>query len=141
MVFEGAADCCCAGDGTLPGGCRDCGTRPGDSDQRSPYICGGNAGDGCSLVWHSNETSPTVVPKLSLSSGLVYLYTKDADPVYNRDSWYLTAVDFHSGATRWKQLAGNGLFYNNNYAPITIGRDRRLYVGTLGGLVQLSDQP
>jgi hypothetical protein len=98
-------------------------------------------GSGCSLVWYSNETSPTVVPKLSLSSGLIYIYTKEADPVYQRDSWYLTALDFHTGATRWKQLAGNGLFYNNNYAPITIAPDGRLYVGTLGGLVQLRDQP
>jgi hypothetical protein len=94
----------------------------------------------CPVVWHSTETSPTVVPKLSLRNGLVYVYTKPADPVNHVDAWYLTALDFRTGATRWSQWVGNGLLFNNNYAPISIGRDRSLYVGTLGGLVQVRDQ-
>jgi hypothetical protein len=36
-------------------------------------------------------------------------------------------------------LAGSGLGYNNNYAPITLGPDGTAYIGTLGGLVSIRD--
>lgn len=94
---------------------------------------------GCRTVWRSQERSPTVVPKLSLHNGLVYVYTKDPDP--NRDDpFYLTALDFRTGRTVYKRLAGRGLGFNNNYAPISLGPDGTAYVGTLGGLVLLRDR-
>jgi hypothetical protein len=96
-------------------------------------------GQGCHVVWRSNERSPTLVPKLSLENGLVYLYTKDPDP-FNDDPFYLTAVDFRTGRTVYKRRAGNGLGYNNNYAPVTLGPDGTAYVGVLGGLVALRDR-
>jgi hypothetical protein len=93
-------------------------------------------GQGCHTVWRSREIAPTVVPKLSLATGLVYTYTKTRD----RDApWYLTAIDFRSGKTVFKQRAGFGLTYNNHYAPITIGPHRTAYVGVVGGLVALRD--
>lgn len=55
------------------------------------------------------------------------------------DLWYLTAPDFRTGRTVWKRLAGTGLRYDNNYAPVTIGPDGAAYVGVLGGLVRLAD--
>ena len=96
-------------------------------------------GDDCRTVWTSNERSPTVVPKLSLANGLVYLYTKDPS-AEGDDPWYLTAIDFRGGNTVFKQLAGEGLGFNNNYAPITIGPDNgSVYVGVLGGMAMLRD--
>ncbi len=95
-------------------------------------------GHGCRTVWRSDERSPTVVPKLSLATGLVYAYTKTRD---EDDPWYLTALDFRSGETVFKRRSGFGLGFNNNYAPITIGPDRTAYVGTLGGLVAMRDRP
>ncbi len=97
-------------------------------------------GSGCHLVWHSDERAPSVVPKLSLSRGLVYTYTKDpeAGPTH-ADPWYLTAIDFETGATKGKHLAGTGAWFNNNYAPVTLGPDGSAYVGLLGGLVRSSD--
>ena len=65
-------------------------------------------GSGCHVVWRSNERSPTVVPKLSLENGLVYVYTKDPDPMMD-DPFYLTALDFRTGRTVYKRLAGDGL--------------------------------
>ncbi|MDQ6916124.1 MAG: hypothetical protein M3155_10005, partial [Actinomycetota bacterium] len=96
-------------------------------------------GQGCHVVWRSNERSPTLVPKLSLENGLVYLYTKDPDPALD-DPFYLTAVDFRTGRTVYRKHAGNGLGYNNNYAPVTLGPDGTAYVGVLGGLVALRDR-
>jgi hypothetical protein len=93
---------------------------------------------GCRTIWHSDERAPSVVPKLSLAAGLVYTYTKEprAD---GKDAWYLTTLDFRNGQTIFRRLAGEGLGYNNNYAPVTIGPDGAAYVGTLGGLVELRD--
>ncbi len=93
-------------------------------------------GRGCHVVWRSSEIAPTVVPKLSLSNGLVYTYTKPANP---DDPWYLTTLSFSTGATVWSERAGDGLGYNNNYAPVTLGPDGTAYVGTLGGLVEFRD--
>jgi len=52
----------------------------------------------CHTVWQSAERSPSVVPKLSLPSGLVYLYTKPPRP-QGDDPWYFTALDFRTGRT------------------------------------------
>jgi hypothetical protein len=96
-------------------------------------------GTGCHHVWTSKEIAPTVVPKISLPNGLVYAYTKPprAD---GSDYWYLTALDFRTGRTVYSFRAGEGLGYNNNYAPITIGPDNgAVYIGVLGGMAMLRD--
>lgn len=94
---------------------------------------------GCRTVWRSNEIAPSVVPKLSLANGLVYTYTKPADS-NGTDAWYLTAIDFRKGTTVYKKLAGTGLGFNNNYAPVSLGPGGTAYVGALGGLVLLRDR-
>jgi hypothetical protein len=93
---------------------------------------------GCHLAWTSAERAPSVVPKLSLGAGLVYTYTKDPRSD-GRDPWWLTALDFRDGKTVYKQLAGEGLGFNNHYAPVTLGPDGTAYVGALGGLIRLAD--
>ncbi|HEY3187660.1 MAG TPA: hypothetical protein VGJ70_09305, partial [Solirubrobacteraceae bacterium] len=93
----------------------------------------------CAKRWHSNEIAPSVVAKLSRGNGLVYTYTKDKTDD-GSDAWYLTAMDFETGKTVFKRLGGEGLGYNNNYAPVTIGPDGTAYVGALGGLVALRDR-
>jgi hypothetical protein len=95
---------------------------------------------GCHLTWTSNERAPSVVPKLSLTNGLVYTYTKPPRSD-GADSWYFTALDFRTGATVYKRLSGVGLGFNNNYAPVTIGPDGAAYVGVLGGVTRFADGP
>jgi hypothetical protein len=92
--------------------------------------------DRCRTVWHSHEVAPSVVPKLDLANGLVYSYTQTPG---SSDPWYLTAIDFATGKTVYRALAGHGFGYNNNYAPVTIGPDGTAYVGVFGGLVSLAD--
>jgi hypothetical protein len=95
-------------------------------------------GRGCHSVWRSPEIAPSVVPKLSLETGLVYTYTKP--PRDDRaDPWYFTALDFCTGRTIYSRLAGVGFGYNNNFAPVTLGADGSAYVGAIGGLVRLAD--
>ena len=94
-------------------------------------------GQGCHRVWTNDEVSaPSVVPKLSLGTGLVYAYTQDDDPT---DPWYWTAIDFRTGEVVWKILAGAGPAYNNNYAGLSLGPDGTAYLGVIPGLVALRD--
>lgn len=89
----------------------------------------------CRLVWTSQAISPSAVPKLSLTNGLVYTYTK---PAGSPDAWYLTALDFRSGQTVFSRLAGTGFGHNNNFSPITLSPDGTAYVGVLGGIVRFA---
>jgi hypothetical protein len=97
-----------------------------------------SAGTGCTPVWYSAQRAPSAVPKLSLAAGLVYAYTKPprSDGI---DAWYLTALSFRTGKTVYERLAGTGLGYNSNYAPVSLGPDHTAYVGALGGLILLRD--
>lgn len=106
---------------------------------RVDAIPDGSGGYTCVEVWASPEISLTTVPKMSLATGLIYLYTK-----YPRedgiDAWYFTAVDFEIGETVWRVLTGTGQGYNNNYAPIILGpQGGTAYVGTLNGLIAVRD--
>lgn len=93
----------------------------------------------CAKLWRSDEIAPTVVPKISLAAGLVYTYTKPRRSDLG-DPWYLTALDARTGRTVYKALAGEGLGFNNNYAPVTLGPDGTAYVGVLGGIVRFQDR-
>jgi len=96
-------------------------------------------GEGCKLVWTNNEVrSPTVVPKMSTESGLIYTYSKPADPTDN-EGYFWTAIDFRTGETAWMKYAGSGLLFNNNYAGMAIGPDGTAYLGVIGGLISISD--
>ena len=102
------------------------------------------AGTGCEVAWTSPEASQSVVPKMSTQTGLMYIYTREPVPGYDARTdrayaWYLTALDFRTGATRFKILTGTGLHYNNNWAPITLSPWGTAYVGVLGGLVAVKD--
>ena len=89
-------------------------------------------GTGCKLRWTNDEVrAPSVVPKLSTKTGLIYLYTRPPDPA--AQGYYWTAVDWRSGQTAWTQYAGSGLTFNNNYAGLALGPDGTAYLGVIGG--------
>jgi hypothetical protein len=94
-------------------------------------------GSGCRTVWNSSEISPSTVPKMSLATGLIYLYTK---PPGLPDAWYLTAVDFRNGRTVWRRLIGTGVLFNVHYAGLTISPKGVLYSGVLGGTIGVADR-
>jgi hypothetical protein len=101
-------------------------------------------GRGCRKVWtDTTERAPTVVPKLSTATGLIYTYTRDpaADPLgLGLQPWYWTAISARTGATVFKVYAGNGLGFNNNYAGLAIGATGTAYLGVTGGMVALRDR-
>lgn len=134
--------------GPVPSGStRSADTVPGVVKVDVDYVHGG-----CHLAW-SNRTAriPTLVSKVSLANGLLYAYTHPAasELPYRSavqppaglapDAFFLTAFDARTGRQVWSQLAGSGLGYNNNYAPVSLGTDGAAYVGVLGGLLRIAD--
>jgi hypothetical protein len=99
----------------------------------------GRRGNGCRKVWTNHDArAPSVVPKLSTKTGLIYTYVRPPDPSGSQ-GYYWAAISFRTGKTVWQRYAGSGLPYNNNYAGIAIGRDGTEYLGTTGGIITLRD--
>lgn len=97
-------------------------------------------GSGCELAWENLAvTSPSAVPKVSLATGLVYVYTRHEGNPDDLHAWYFTALDAQTGKVVFRQLTGIGWLYNNHYGSISIGPDGTAYVGMMGGLVRLED--
>ena len=58
-------------------------------------------------MWTNTEVrAPTVVPKLSTKTGLIYAYTRPPDPA--AQGYYWTAIDWRNGQTAWSRYAGLG---------------------------------
>jgi hypothetical protein len=96
------------------------------------------SGEGCKLRWTNKDVrAPTVVPKLSTKTGLIYAYARPDDPSAQGYDW--TAIDWRNGKTVWSQYAGSGLSFNNNYAGLAIGPNGTAYLGVIGGIVALRD--
>ena len=94
---------------------------------------------GCTKVWTNHEVrAPTVVPKLSTKTGLIYTYARPKDPS-GSEGYYWTAIDFRTGRTVWQRYAGSGLPYNNNYSGLALGPGGSAYLGTAGGIVTMRD--
>ncbi|MGK2955968.1 MAG: hypothetical protein ACSLFI_09910 [Solirubrobacterales bacterium] len=96
-------------------------------------------GRGCVKVWTNREVrAPSAVPKLSAKTGLIYTYTRPADPS-GAQGYYWTAINYRNGKTAWTRYAGSGFNYNNNYSGMGLGPDGTAYVGVIGGVISLSD--
>jgi hypothetical protein len=98
----------------------------------------GQGGFSCFEVWRSAEKSSQVLPKLSLSNGLLYVYTYQPRQDGDYD-FFLTAVDFETGETRFSIPTGGGLDYANFGPPLALGPDGAAYLGTMGGLLRVRD--
>jgi hypothetical protein len=134
--------------GPLPSGA---GTRSADTEPGVVRIDVDYRDGGCHVAWRNDRIRiPTLVSKVSLANGLLYTYTHPTaaelpwkaaalPDALAPEAWFLTAVDARTGKQVWSQLAGTGLGFNNNYAPVSLGPDGAAYVGTLGGLVRIAD--
>lgn len=101
-----------------------------------------NSGKSCRVAWkNTTDAAPSVVPKVSVTNGLLYVYTKEKTISTNKaDAWFWVAIDAATGKRVWRKLAGVGISkFNNNYAAMHIGPNGRLYIGLLGGVAMLRD--
>ncbi len=97
------------------------------------------AGGACKLVWTSDEIAPSSVPKVSLETGLAYVYSKKPN-WWGVSAWYLTAIDVTTGRTSFSVRTGTGVLMNNHYAAMTIAPDGAAWIATLAGLVRVADR-
>jgi hypothetical protein len=93
---------------------------------------------GCDVIWQSTEKAPSNVPKMSSDNGLAYFYTFELQD-NGIPAWYFMALDAHTGKTVYKVLTGAGKNFDNNWAPISLGSDGTAYIGTLSGMISISD--
>ena len=93
----------------------------------------------CKNVWtNSTESAPSVVPKFSAATGLIYTYTKPKGPG-KVDRWYWTALDYRTGEVVYSKLAGTGDVFNNSYASLYVAPSGVGYVGVIKGLIRVAD--
>jgi hypothetical protein len=91
----------------------------------------------CQQVWASEEKSIGVF-KLSLGNGLAYMYWRGETGLITQ--WYLTAIDWRTGRTVYKQRTGAGLGYDNWAGALFLHPDGGLaYSTTIFGLVAVRD--
>jgi len=97
-------------------------------------------GKGCRKVWtNTTDSSPTVVPKLSTKTGLIYAYDYQPD-ASGQSAWQWTAISAKTGRNVWRKTASTDLLTgNNNYAGLALGPDGTAYLGTIGGMEALRD--
>lgn len=111
--------------------------RPQPGISRIDLVPQGDGSYHCSKVWTSQERNIGVF-KMSLSNGLIYTYFRD-DSLFPQH-WYFSALDFWSGETVFKALAGSGLGYNNWAGALFLHPDGDIaYSTTIFGLVMLQD--
>jgi len=92
----------------------------------------------CNTVWESQEKG-IAGAKLSLGSGLLYMYTNDEQAARG---WYFTAIDFATGKTVWRQHTGIGEGFNAWQGVLFLNpANGALYTTTIFGMVMMKDAP
>jgi hypothetical protein len=97
-------------------------------------------GKGCTKVWYNRELATTTSPRLSTRTGLIYTIAREKDPeTEGLYAYYWVALDFRTGQTVWKKLAGTGNRYDTFYPALAIGPNKALYTGVYGGIISIRD--
>ena len=91
--------------------------------------------DGKSLhkVWVNTEVASNAVPKLSTTTGLIYVIDRQKDHTTGADVYYWTALDFRTGQTVWQKMAGRGINWDSYWAAPALGPDGTHTSATTGG--------
>jgi hypothetical protein len=91
----------------------------------------------CQTVWETTEKG-IAGAKLSLESGLIYMYINDSSPALGG---YYAAIDFISGRTVYRQHTGMGHGYNAWQGVLFLHPDNgALYSTSIFGLIKMQDQ-
>jgi hypothetical protein len=91
---------------------------------------------GCRTAWRSDEISPSAQAVVSRATGLLYTIDK---PAGFPDRWNLAALDWRTGALRFRGLSGEGLGFNSDGGAVVLGPDGVAYAGSFGGIERFED--
>lgn len=96
-------------------------------------------GTTCKVAWTNDITAPTSVPKASLATGLLYVYSKRPN-FWGVNAWYFTGINLRTGKHVFSVRTGIGTLFNNQYAAVTIAPDGTAWIATLAGMIRVRDR-
>lgn len=96
-------------------------------------------GRDCTKVWINAELATTTSPRLSTKTGLIYMVSREYDAWKNVYVYYWAALDFRTGETVWKKMAGTGERFDSFYPGLAIGPNGALYAGVYGWIIEIKD--
>lgn len=106
----------------------------------SPGIARVDLADGaCSERWASDQAAPGSGAVASWPNGLVYAWTKRPS-LLGVSAWYVTGIDAETGRAMWSARTGTGVLASSDGSRLTIGPDGSVWMGTLAGLVRVTDR-
>ena len=93
------------------------------------------------MTTERSELATTTSPRLSTKTGLIYTVSREYDQQNDLYVYYWAALDFRTGETVWKKLAGTGDRFDTFYPGLVVGPNGALYSGVYGGLIGVRDTP
>lgn len=100
---------------------------------------------GCDVVWENPDIRTTSVPKLSTTTGLIYLLGQRIDDITEAqtppiDAYYMQTVSMATGEIAFEVLTGTGPYAAGGGLTTTIGPNGAFYQATAGGLHKVQDE-
>lgn len=87
-------------------------------------------------VWANPELSvPNGVPAMSSATGLIYYVGQ------HQERWTVEAVDWETGALKFRHLLTDEIKFNSFYAGMEIGYSSDLMTGVIGGALRITVRP
>ena len=94
---------------------------------------------GCDLIWEDYTLASQVPPRLSTGDGHVYLYSRRRNTPEDAHAWYLSAVDFETGAVASELFLGSGKAIDSPMLSSNFWPGRVYVAGVRNGIVTLRD--
>lgn len=93
----------------------------------------------CTERWTSDQVAPGSGAVASWPTGLVYAWTKRPS-LLGVSAWYVTGLDASTGRSMWSVRTGTGLLASSAGSELTLGPGGSVWMGTLAGLVRVTDR-
>lgn len=93
----------------------------------------------CHERWTSDQVAPGSGAVASRPNGLVYAWTKRPS-LLGVSAWYVSGIDAETGRTMWSARTGTGMQASSAGSRLAIGPDGSVWMGTLAGLVRVTDR-
>ncbi|MDR7253343.1 DNA-binding beta-propeller fold protein YncE [Nocardioides sp. BE266] len=93
----------------------------------------------CAEQWTSDQVAPGSGAVASWPNGLVYAWTKRPS-LLGVSAWYVTGLDAATGRSMWSVRAGTGLLASSFGSELTVGPGGSVWMGTMAGLVRVTDR-
>jgi hypothetical protein len=94
---------------------------------------------GCDLIWENYEVSSQVPPRLSTGDGHIWLYSHRMGMGEDVHAYYLSALDFETGAIESEVFIGSGQRIDNPMLSVDFLKGGVLMTGVRNGIITMCD--